>query len=124
MAKILNIQSAMEMLGGDPDLFRILLSSFLHDKTFDMNRLLELENSGNMLEAAKYVHYFKGAASQIGAEDLGEAGQALEDFLRQKSSGNLEKLNENFEKAYNDLIPFIKSTLVDIGAAESSFNRC
>ena len=123
MSKILDIQSAMEMLGGDPDLFKILLCSFLNDKTFDINRLLELEKSEDTTEAAKYVHYFKGAARQLGAEDLSDAGQELEDVLRKKKTGDLEKLNQRFAKAYTELIPFIKSTLVDIGAEESSFNK-
>lgn len=123
MSKILDINSAMEMLGGDPDLFKILLSSFLNDKNFDIARLVELEKAEDTTEAAKYVHYFKGAARQIGAEELGEAGQELEDVLRKKKTGDLEKLNENFARAYNDLLPFIQSTLVDIGAKECSFTN-
>ena len=58
------------------------------------------DENGNCTEAAKYIHYFKGAAKQLGAEILGEAGQALEDVLRGKKEGDLDILIKDFSDVY------------------------
>ncbi|MBP5442481.1 MAG: Hpt domain-containing protein [Treponema sp.] len=104
MAELLNVESALEMVGDDRDLLKELLEGYLNDRIFDSSKLEGLTNvkdeNGNCTEAAKYVHYFKGAAKQLGAEILGEAGQALEDVLRGKKQGDLAELIKAFTDEY------------------------
>ena len=104
MAELLNIESALEMVGGDNDLLKELLDGYLNDRIFNADELEKLilikDENGNSTEAAKYIHYFKGAAKQLGAEILGESGQALEDVLRGKKEGNLSELIKSFSDDY------------------------
>ena len=104
MAELLNTESALEMVGGDLGLLRELLEGYLNDRIFDVNELDKLiqtkDEGGNSIEAAKYVHYFKGAARQLGAEILGESGQALEDVLRGKKQGDLSVLIKALSDSY------------------------
>lgn len=115
MAQLLNVDSALEMVGGDRDLLKELLDGYLNDRIFDMNELERLipikDENGNSTEAAKYVHYFKGAAKQLGAEILGESGQALEDVLRGKKQGDLAELIKAFSDDYARSIEEMKKII-------------
>lgn len=111
MSEILNIRSALEMLGGEKELLAELLQTFVNDKHLEKDRLLELEAKPDTTEAASYVHYFKGAGRQIGAEKLGESGQALEDVMRGKTSGDVQILNSLFIKDYEDTVKAAKEAL-------------
>lgn len=97
---ILNIHSALEMVGNEKELLTELLSSFVNDTPFELKKLHELINSSKLEEAAKYVHYYKGAARQIGAEAMAATGQALEDVLRGKKTGNIEQLSIEFSNIF------------------------
>ena len=84
--KLLNLTAALEMVGNEKELLIDLLNAFVNDTPFSSEKLDNLR-SDSQEEAAKYVHYYKGAARQIGAEILAAAGQALEDVLRGKKNG-------------------------------------
>lgn len=100
MAEILNLKHALELVGEDKELLKELMESFVNDKIPEESKLIELENQADTTEAAKYVHYFKGAGRQLGAEILAQAGQALEDVLRKRSEGDLITLNKSFLEEY------------------------
>ncbi len=85
----------MEMVDNDISLYKILLESYISDKVLEQTKLEELESLEDTTEAAKYVHYFKGAARQLGAEFLAQAGQNLEDVLRNQTEGNVTELNKS-----------------------------
>lgn len=104
MNQLLNTQAAKEMVDGDISLYRILLESYLNDKKLEEQKLIELESKEDTTEAAKYVHYFKGAARQLGAEILAQAGQELEDVLRKKTQGDIDALNSMFFKTYRETV--------------------
>lgn len=95
--EVFNRQLALEMVGDEEELLEMLEVSFVNDKKFKRDVLIDLENR-NPMEAAAYVHSFKGAARQIAAERTALAGQNLEDVLRGKKEGNLIQLNEAFER--------------------------
>jgi HPt (histidine-containing phosphotransfer) domain-containing protein len=111
MSEVLNVKSALEMIGGEKELLRELLSSFAVDKVFEESRLLELEKQSDTTEAAKYVHLFKGAGRQLGAERLGESGQALENVLRGKEAGDVQALTRQFVCDYALTLAAVKDTL-------------
>lgn len=112
--QILNTAAAMEMVDNDISLYKILLESYISDKVLEQTKLEELESLEDTTEAAKYVHYFKGAARQLGAELLAQAGQNLEDVLRKKTEGNVSELNRTFVIAYNEAVEEMKSELKNI----------
>ena len=110
-AEILNLEAALEMTGGEKALLLDLLNAFLNDAPFDEARLLSLEAKEDSTEAAKYVHYYKGAARQLGAEKLAKSGQALEDVLRKKTTGNIPQLNKAFIADYQLTAEAIQDSL-------------
>lgn len=114
MMQILNTAAAKEMVDNDMSLYRILLESYINDKVLDEKKLSELENAEDTTEAAKYVHYFKGAARQLGAEVLAEAGQNLEDVLRGRAQGSIEQLNKAFIESYRTAVDAMKKEFESI----------
>lgn len=98
--EILNIDYALELVGDEKELLKDLLQSFLDEKKLDEEKLNKLIKE-NHEEAAFYVHYIKGASRQVAAERLAEAGQNLEDVLRNKKEGNIEELKKSFTDEYN-----------------------
>lgn len=119
--QILNTAAAMEMVDNDISLYKILLESYISDKVLEQTKLEELESLEDTTEAAKYVHYFKGAARQLGAELLAQAGQNLEDVLRKKTEGNVSELNRTFVIAYNEAVEEMKSELKNISEQYGDF---
>ncbi|MCQ2240588.1 Hpt domain-containing protein [Treponema sp.] len=108
--EIFNRALALEMVGEEIELLQELERSFVYDKIFSLKELETLEQK-NSLEAAAYVHSFKGAARQIAAEKAAYSGQMLENVLRGKAEGNLVELNENFSRTLSEAIDTIKKDL-------------
>ena len=113
MAELLNTKAALEMVGDERDLLKQLLDAYLQDKPFDQDILNSFIEQDNYLEAAKYVHYYKGAGRQLGAEQLGDAGQKLEDVLRGKEEGDVQSLIREFTAIYHHTVIAIKAVLSD-----------
>ncbi|MCR5764119.1 MAG: Hpt domain-containing protein [Treponema sp.] len=109
--EILNLKAALEMVGDEKELLIDLLNAFVNDSPFSTEKLADIQ-SKNLEEAAKYVHYYKGAARQIGAEQLAASGQALEDVLRGKKTGNIEQLTKNFKECYEVAQEAVNDTLL------------
>lgn len=99
-----NREEALELLGGDQELLKILIDSFLNENKFEEAELQRLIQKDDLSQAASYVHATKGAARQLCLENLKETGQALEDRLRGKSDGDLELLCHQMLKDYQEAI--------------------
>lgn len=110
MAKIFNKSSALEMVGEDEELLSILMQAFV-EVDFSQNTLSDLIKSGKKSEAASYVHRVKGAARQLALEELAQIGQLLEDVLREKQTGNLVTLNEDFCQCYRKSLAAVKEEM-------------
>ena len=54
--ELIKLKEALKLLDGEVGLLKELLNSFLNDKIFDLNYLIELESNGKLDEAAKYIH--------------------------------------------------------------------
>ncbi|MBQ9494522.1 MAG: Hpt domain-containing protein [Treponema sp.] len=104
MKQLLNTASALDMLSGDTSLYKLLADSFLYENHFERHTFNALITARKLTEAASYVHRTKGAAGQIGAELLHEAGQQLEDALRGRSDGDIAELAAHFANIYDKTI--------------------
>jgi HPt (histidine-containing phosphotransfer) domain-containing protein len=98
--KLLNTASGIDMLGGDKSLYKTLINSFLTEDPFDNDYLDSLISRGKNREAGSYVHRCKGVAGQIGAEQLYDACQTLEDVLKGLKSGDIPSLHDSLLAVY------------------------
>ena len=99
------------MLGGEKELLIELLKAFVSGERLDGAKLAQLEALPDKTEAAKYVHFYKGAARQLAAQKLAASGQALEDVLRGKKDGDLAALNKAFLADYEEAFETIEGSL-------------
>ena len=111
--KIVDENEALDLVAGEKDLLKELLKSFLDDKKFDLEELKFLEKQ-NKNQAASYIHYFKGAGSQLCMKRLSSVGQILEDVLREKKQGDILELNNLFFQEYKNAINQAEKLLKEI----------
>ena len=109
--EVLDLTAALDLLGGEKELLIELLKAFVSGEHLDRGRLESLEALTDKEEAAKYVHFYKGAARQLAAQKLAASGQALEDVLRGKKSGDLDSLNKAFLSDYEEAMEAIEGSL-------------
>lgn len=102
--KLLNTVSGIDMLSGDKSLYDMLITSFLTDAPFDEHRLDSFIAAGKNDEAGSYVHRCKGAAGQIGAEQLHDAAGILEDALKGREPGDIPSLKAQFLDVYDKTV--------------------
>ncbi len=92
---------ALSMLDEDEELLKVLLQTFVETE-FSIQKLNDLIESGNLSEAASYVHRVKGAGRQLAMKKLANSGQNLEDVLRGKTSGDIKSLSIIFDEDYQE----------------------
>lgn len=100
MSEFLNTANALELADNDADLYKELLQLYENETQFDAEYFSHLILTSKE-DAAHYIHRIKGASAQIGAERLHDAGQEIEDILREKKDGNLPALIKNFSALYD-----------------------
>lgn len=101
--QIFNRQKALELVGEDSELLSILLQEFIKTE-FSVEHLIQLIQENNKEEAAGYTHRVKGAGRQLAMEKLAQSGQKLEDVLREKTTGEMIPLVEEFYSDYEQAL--------------------
>ncbi len=105
--EILNTTSALDMLDGETELYKMLLDAFIKDCPSSLDSIAELISQDKKEEARQASHKIKGAASQIGAEQLTFALQYLEDALKGRMTGHIEALQKNADFVFGKTITYI-----------------
>ncbi len=108
--EVFDRKKALEMLEGEEDLLVELEKAFVMKK-FDRVHLEKLAGRNALIEAAAYVHSFKGSARQLACGPCAQAGQNLEDCLRGKLSGDIDFLMDAFIGEFDRAINAIASDL-------------
>ncbi|WP_229261976.1 hybrid sensor histidine kinase/response regulator [Duganella guangzhouensis] len=78
----INVDEAMERLGGHGALLSQLLGLFAHDFEASLQQIQHAIDSGELLHAAELVHRIRGAAGNLSANELFKTSSVLEDRLR------------------------------------------
>ncbi|WP_111980189.1 Hpt domain-containing protein [Algibacillus agarilyticus] len=78
---ILDEAEALERLGGNKDLLKMLLTKFTGDYTALTADLTNLIQQAELDEAKRYVHSIKGAAANLGMHELTEQARKTEEAL-------------------------------------------
>lgn len=105
--EILNTTSALDMLSGETELYKMLIDAFLNDSPSNLDAIDDLIKNGKNEEARAYSHKIKGSASQIGAEQLAFALQYLEDGLKGNMTADVSALSKNAGYVYSKTIAFV-----------------
>ena len=107
--EVFDRNAALELVDNDEELLQILIDSFLNENEFEKAKLEALISNGKLAEAASYVHATKGAARQLCMEKLKNSGQALEDILRGKTTGDIHSLVEKMFLDYEEAVGKLKT---------------
>ena len=78
----IDMQAAMERLGGHEALLAQLLGLFAHDFEASVRQIHDAIHAGDLARAADLVHRIRGAAGNLSANQLFNTASALEDRLR------------------------------------------
>ena len=103
---------ALQLTGGDLNLFIDLLKLFLAENDDSANKVKALFELGQSAQAQKVLHKLKGQAGCISAIDLEESAATLENAVH---SGliNLSELVMAFEQTHVSLCDAIRAWLVN-----------
>ncbi|WP_158228956.1 PAS domain S-box protein [Chitinimonas sp. BJB300] len=80
---LLNLEAAVQRLGGDRMLLDSLVDDFLHDLNHEVEKLGQLLSTGAQQDAYRQMHTLKGTASTLGAERLADVALVWESVLKQ-----------------------------------------
>ncbi|WP_229259799.1 hybrid sensor histidine kinase/response regulator [Duganella aquatilis] len=78
----IDMQAALDRLGGHGALLSQLLGLFAHDFEPTLQQIHDAIHAGDLARAADLVHRIRGAAGNLSANDLFRTATALEDRLR------------------------------------------
>jgi HPt (histidine-containing phosphotransfer) domain-containing protein len=95
----IDMEAALERLGGHGALLTRLLGLFAHDFGATLQHIHDAIDHGDLARAAELVHKIRGAAGNISAPDLFAAATALEDRLREQETA-LPELLRAFAQAF------------------------
>jgi HPt (histidine-containing phosphotransfer) domain-containing protein len=95
----IDMDAALERLGGHSALLTRLLSLFAQDFGTTLQHIHDAIDAGDLAQAAELVHKIRGAAGNISAPDLFKTATALEERLREREAA-LPRLLSDFEDAF------------------------
>jgi len=86
----LDMQGALERVGGNKSLLVTLLKRFSQTQAQSMERIKEFLEANDAKSAIREAHTLKGLAGNIGAQRLFEMAQTLEEHLKREDVEDLE----------------------------------
>ena len=96
----IDMEAALERLGGHSALLTRLLSLFANDFAATLQHIHDAIDAGDRAHAAELVHKIRGAAGNISAPDLFDTATALEERLRAEQTA-LPHLLGDFARAFD-----------------------
>lgn len=102
-----DIEQALELMGGDKDLYKEVLAMYIEDPQFSNEELQQALLDNNYEKAQKLVHLLKGIAGTLGAQQLFEICKTTDLVFKKKAEGNIQELCEKiyplFTETYNEI---------------------
>jgi HPt (histidine-containing phosphotransfer) domain-containing protein len=92
-----DIQSALNRLGGNTRLFKKLLIDFKNEYTSAVKEIREQLEKGDLNQAGRLAHTLKGLAGNIGARELFESANALDLSIRHGEKDRYARLLKDLE---------------------------
>lgn len=95
------------MLGGDIETLKEIVEIFLENTGGDMEQLQEAVKAQDVEQIRSKSHRIKGAAANIGAEEIRQTALALEQSARNAKLKNIDSQFEQLEqqwKRFNEIL--------------------
>lgn len=83
---IINTADALQRLGGNAQLLDMLLNKFIQQYQDSDQQLENFLDAKAFQEAAQLIHSVKGAAANLGMENLAHSAKLVEDEIKQHSA--------------------------------------
>ncbi|GAB6152346.1 hypothetical protein JCM17380_10960 [Desulfosporosinus burensis] len=113
----LDFASGIERLGGKQEKYKHILERFTENHGNDYNTINQLLETGNFAEAKLLLHTLKGIAANIGAIQLKEASQRLENAVDYQDEEEIYKEKCQFEivliESCNCVVQFVAGLPVE-----------
>lgn len=95
----LDVDGALARLGGNVELYRSILRTYLGDIVSLPDQLAAFLSAGDLVGANRLLHTIKGLSATVGANHMAEAAKTVESSLRQADTKQHPQLLVNFRKA-------------------------
>jgi len=95
----IDVQSALSRLGGNQKLYRKLLATFHKNHQNDIKTIRQTLDLGDIETAERMIHTIKGAAGNIGAQEVYTASAAFEAMTEDLTLEYMEPLLGQLEKS-------------------------
>lgn len=105
----IDIDTALERLGGRRELFDKLVATFLDDTPPKLDALRAAVKSGDMDEVLRLSHGIKNSAGMIQAVGMADKAQDVELCVREERFDDVPGLHQAFDKAARDTLVALKS---------------
>ncbi len=105
----IEVESALSRLGGNQKLYRRLLMKFYTNHRHAIGEIKHAIDQDDYKAAEIFTHTVKGAAGNLGAQEVYSAASNLEAELRALKQDNLEPLIDHLEQALIQVIDSIAS---------------
>lgn len=103
-ATAVNMQAALERLGGNRTLYRNILQSYLVDAADYPNQLDRLLGADDSVAAARLLHTVKGLSSTVGAVGVAMIAKSMEETLQGTHAFSALKLRKEFRTAMESVV--------------------
>ena len=104
-----DIDAALERLGGVEDLYFMIVPKFLEDNNYDLF-LNDMENNAYD-DAMHHIHTLKGAAYNMGFQKIGDCSASIMEKLRDEDYNGLDDLIDELSREYH----LVRATLIELG---------
>jgi len=108
----LDMQGALERVGGNQTLLAKLLKRFAQTQAQSLERIKVCLEANDAKSAIREAHTLKGLAGNIGAQSLFEMAQTLEERLKHEAVEHLDTLLYDLEDALKTVILHIDEALL------------
>ena len=100
MKNILDREALLERVQGDEELAGELLEMFREDVHGRLKAIKQAQESGDMQTIILEAHTIKGAAGNVGANDLSEAALQVEKAAKDADQGTVASLIKQLEESF------------------------
>ena len=105
---MLNLEVLQDVVGDDPVLMKDMLVQFVETTQVDMHNLQDALAAGNARDVAGLAHRIKGSCYVVGAADLADLANSLEQDGRQDKTAGFADLSTRIATEFQNVIQEIE----------------